>query len=111
MDAEHGRIDPVLVDRQPTLKKAKVSAPVCELEGLQCQTKLLMCSGRWGWMSDLDKVLVHKATVFHRKGGGCARIAAGMVGGKEEANGAAADSSFERYKSIDVGKRLSWPES
>ncbi|KAJ7858940.1 hypothetical protein B0H14DRAFT_3135345 [Mycena olivaceomarginata] len=35
---------------------------------------------------------------FRRKGGGWARIAAGMVGGgKEEANGAATDSSFERY--------------
>jgi hypothetical protein len=30
---------------------------------------------------------------------------------KEQANGAAADGSFERYKSTDVGKRLSWPES
>ncbi|KAJ7847111.1 hypothetical protein B0H14DRAFT_3138592 [Mycena olivaceomarginata] len=50
--------------------------------------------------------------LFRRKGGGWARIAAGMVGGgKEEANGAAADGSFERYKSTDVGKRLSWPES
>jgi hypothetical protein len=63
-------------------------------------------------MSDLHKVLLHNTTVFRRKGGGWARIAAGMVGGgKEEANGAAADSSFERYKSTDVGKRLTWPES
>jgi hypothetical protein len=29
MDIEHGRIDPLSVDRQPTLKKEN-----CELEGL-----------------------------------------------------------------------------
>jgi hypothetical protein len=51
-----------------------------------------------GWISDLDKVLVHKATVFRCKGGGWARIAAGMVaGGKEGVNGTAADGYFERY--------------
>jgi hypothetical protein len=113
MDAEHGRIDPVLVDKQPTLKKEKCLLRLANLKGFDANfTKLLMCSGRWGWMSDLDKVLVHKATVFRRKGGGWAKIAAGMVGGgKEEANGAAADGSFERYKSVDAGKRLSWPES
>jgi hypothetical protein len=42
--------------------------------------------------------MVHKATVFRRKGGDWARIAVGMVaGGKEGANGTAADGSFERY--------------
>jgi hypothetical protein len=61
-------------------------------------------------MSKLHKVMVHKTTVFHRKGGGWARIAGGMVGGgKGEANGATADGSFERYKS--AGERLNWPES
>jgi hypothetical protein len=84
MDAEHGRIDPVLVDKQPTLKKEKCLLRLANLKGFDANfTKLLMCSGRWGWMSDLDKVLVHKATVFRRKGEDCCGDGGRRKGGSE----------------------------
>jgi hypothetical protein len=91
MDPEDERIEPALINGQPTFKKDKVAALTCELEGLRCKIKLLMHGLRSAWMSGASS---HKATVLHCKRGGWARIAAGMVGGgKEGDNGSATDSS------------------
>ncbi|KAJ7331055.1 hypothetical protein DFH08DRAFT_815139 [Mycena albidolilacea] len=91
------------------LKKDKVSALACELEGLRCQIKLLMWGLRSAWMGGAS---LQKATVLHCKRGGWAKIAAGMVGGgKEEENGSAADGSVERYKSAEMGRLARKPRS
>jgi hypothetical protein len=106
MDPEDEIIEPALINGQPSFKKDNVSAPACELEWLRCQIKLLMRGLRSAWMSGAS---LHKATVLHRKRGGWARIAAGMVGGgKEEKNGSATEGSVERYK---AQKWESWLES
>src|SRR4051794_15834385 len=102
MDPEDERIEPALINGQPSFKKDKVSALAWELEGLRCQIKLLMRGLRLVWMSGAS---LHKATVPHRKRVGWATIAAGMVGGgKEEENGSAADGPVERYKSAGMGE-------